>query len=187
MERKIYDTISLFEFVAVSGFSLFSLANKNLYVLSLVAMLVAKQIPEKLLKKLVFKGSKFNIRPSDAANCDMINKGGDASANPGFPSGHSTVALTMLTIFLFEYIRKYKKFDLSTLPIAVYILIFFAIAVPYVRVKSKCHTLEQVMGGAVLGIAVGVFFSTVIDAQWLIKYPEYKKGKETFYGLFWNQ
>jgi membrane-associated phospholipid phosphatase len=188
--RTIYDIISLYEFVAISGLSIFSIGNENLYTLGLLSMLIGKQIPEKLIKKVILNpNNSLNIRPSDAINCNMINQGGFAEKNPGFPSGHSTVAFMLLTIFLYEYIVNYKNNIKNSnlqlkIPVIIILLFLLAIAVPYSRYKSDCHTPIQVISGCVLGIIIGLFYTMVIDKMWLSKYPKYINDKNIFYGLW---
>jgi len=187
--RTIYDVMSLYEFVAISGLTIFSIGNENLYTMGLLSMLIAKQIPEKLIKKVALKDNSLNIRPSNALNCNMINQGGFADKNPGFPSGHSTVAFILLTIFIYEYITNYKSNIQITskshnIPFILIILSIMAIIVPYSRYKTNCHTPIQVISGCLLGIIIGLFYTMIIDKMWLSKYPKYVNDKNTFYGLW---
>ena len=188
--RTIYDIISLYEFVAISGLGIFTIGNENLYTLGLLTMLIGKQLPEKLIKKVVLKDNELNIRPSNALNCNMINQGGFADKNPGFPSGHSTVAFLLLTIFMYEYIVNYKNniknsnLNVNKIPFILLLLILLAILVPYSRYKTGCHTPLQVISGSILGIIIGLIYVLVIDKMWLSKYPKYINDKNIFYGLW---
>jgi len=191
--RTIYDVISLFEFVALSGLTIFGIGNENLYALSLVGMMVAKQIPEKIIKKVVLTGNQINIRPQEAFNCNMINGGGAAFMNAGFPSGHSTVAFMLLTIFLYEYYMHRTNIKITTnnfigseinIPNIIFILLILAVLVPYSRYKSRCHTGYQVIGGCILGIIMGLLYTMVIDRRWLSNYPKFVEDKNRFYSLF---
>jgi membrane-associated phospholipid phosphatase len=183
--RWIYDTISLYEFTMILSLTILGASTKNLYILSIVALLFAKQIPEKLVKYSIRGdfGDELNQRPYDAKNCNMINEGGRAVDRPGFPSGHSTVAYILLTIAVYEWIQQQKGLH-GTPPILIFILLFFALAVPFARVQSHCHTIQQVLGGAILGIVIGLIFCIFIDRKWLAKYPQFSSGKRKFISIF---
>ena len=66
----------------------------------------------------------------------------------------------------------------------IILLFLLAIAVPYSRYKSDCHTPIQVISGCVLGVIIGLFYTMVIDKMWLSKYPKYINDKNIFYGLW---
>jgi hypothetical protein len=62
---------------------------RNTYLLSIGGLLLARQIPEKILKAIA--PNKYNQRPYGAENCNMINGGGSYESVGGVVSGHVTV------------------------------------------------------------------------------------------------
>jgi membrane-associated phospholipid phosphatase len=163
-KRTVYELISLYEFVAVVGIALLSIVLKNRFLAFLFIMLLLKQVPEKIFKFLIFQGRDINNRPKTARDCNMINKGGDASHRSGFPSGHSTVAFFLWAFLVLEFYKQHKGTNTKVpLPPILFIVTLFALLVPMARVKIECHTTPQVLGGAVLGVLWAVLFSYALD------------------------
>ena len=181
MDKKIYEIISMYEFTVTNGFLLTGIIAQNVYLLSLVAMLYGKQIPEKIIKNLILKNHPLNIRPSCAKDCDMINKGGcvgGASGRGGFPSGHSTVASFLFFLYLQEFIARKGHCSKS----ALVITFLFLILLPYARVKLACHTIPQVIGGIVLGCLLALIYFQ-LDVNVFCLNNRYKSDKEKVYNF----
>lgn len=176
MNRTPYEFISLYEFAALFTLLSVSVCTLNVFAAVLASLLILKQIPERMFKSIE---SKCNIRPKSAFDCNMINKGGDASKNPGFPSGHTTVASMLFTIFLLEYLNRRNSTVVMKVPPIVIVTLVFAILVPMARVRLTCHTADQVMGGFILGFIIGVLFEVAIDPL-LLRIPRYSQDKEKF-------
>lgn len=170
--RTVIDVLSLYEFSVYFVLFVLFIATNNIYFVILFLALFSKQIPERILKRFV--SHKYNKRPSDAVNCNMINKGGDASRRGGFPSGHSTVSSFVATylVFLFIMIKKNNRTDHSMQTKITQLMIFallFAIIMPVIRFLNHCHTLPQVLAGFIFGIifAIGfIFFEQYVLLKW---------------------
>lgn len=175
--RGLMEAISLYEFVATVGLAFLAASGLNLYAAMLLVFLVGKQIPERILKDLVFKKQPLNTRPTGAMDCNLINRGGDATSKPGFPSGHTTTASFLFFIQIFQFINTNKNGGLLTLSG------IFAVLVPFARVALRCHTLPQVMGGFILGCLLALLF-LVLENNVFINIPRYVEDKKKFYALF---
>lgn len=179
--RKVFEAISLYDYAVILILFMVALILQNLYVLVLVLALMSKDIPEAILKSIDWK---YNKRPEGAFDCDALNSGGEAVGKPGFPSGHTALAVMLATIFLIEYYRQSKQSQPK--PQALIIAIMFAILVPVSRVQMKCHTIIQVMAGALLGIVLGLIFVLLIDPL-LCRIGRYSDDKVKFYDLVFKK
>lgn len=83
----------------------------------------------------------FSRRPVGAKDCSLINKGGPAGGRPGFPSGHTT---TVAAFWALGYILTKNVWFM-------YLGVAHVVAMGWSRVQLECHTLEQVVAGAVCG------------------------------------
>ena len=175
MKRVSLEIISLYEAIMMLGLLFISLAGKNLFTLIFCIALISKQIPEKILKKLIPFPKKLRERPKGARDCDLLNKGGEFDEKPGFPSGHTTTAWFLFIYTLLEFFRLKKK------GISIYGSIIltglFALLMPIARFGLKCHTIEQVIGGIVLGtLWAGVFYW--FEQEILMESNRYREDKQ---------
>ncbi len=102
----------------------------------------------------------FMARPKGATNCNCLNKGGDASGEPGYPSSHvAIICFILLSIFI-------HGMKTNARPILVGIWGLYAIVQIYFvalsRLKKKCHTKSQVIAGGALGVSCAMLFSVAI-------------------------
>ena len=172
--KTFFDVFSLYEFAAYFIFFVLSVATNNLYFLVLFLALWTKQIPEKFFK-LVISGD-INQRPSNAFNCNMINKGGDASTKSGFPSGHCTISSMIATYLVYVFVSvKDKTIKLRVTQLMI-LSIIFAILMPIVRYMNNCHTNVQVFGGFFNGIIWGIIF-VLFEKYVLDKWSLYVKHR----------
>jgi membrane-associated phospholipid phosphatase len=95
------------------------------------------------LLKLLFSTrlSAFK-RPAEAMNCNSWNSGGKCGGKAGFPSGH-TQSTMFFAIFL--YLITQNKWLL-------FAGLLWTFAVAFSRMRRRCHTLLQVIFGALFGI-----------------------------------
>ena len=168
---SVYKSISLYEFATASVVVLSSLGLRNVYLFLILCMLLTKTIAVKILKKYVFQ---TNGRPPEATNCNVLNKGGPVGGKPGFPSGHTAMAVSLFTFLLIQW---YKR-KTTTIPKVLIVTCLFAILVPIARVGLKCHTVEQVQGGVVFGILWGYLFGFIVDPMLENSLNRYKIDKE---------
>lgn len=151
------EVVSLYEAIMMIGLLFLSVAGKNLFTLIFCIALTSKQIPEKILKKIVPIPEKLRARPKGATDCNLLNKGGEFGEKPGFPSGHTTTAWFLFVYNLLEFFRL-KKQGISIYG-SLIVTGLFALLMPIARFGLKCHTIEQIIGGMVLGtLWAGVFY-----------------------------
>ena len=91
------------------------------------------------LKRLVFTSGKWTRRPSTSESCGFGDVG-----DAGMPSGHAQSSFLFATFW-------------SLLGQESWIILYIhALLVAYQRVYTKCHTVPQVVVGAIIGIVNGI-------------------------------
>jgi dolichyldiphosphatase len=139
----------------------------------------------KLLLKSVFKDKEIPIlgkgeRPQ-TKNCGMIADGSKSSSY-GTPSGHSQFA---------SFFSLYSVLVINDLPIEqavkyVYFVLLglVAIWIMYTRLQFKCHTIQQIIFGALIGgilafIAYKIKKTTMVNKLEQIEIDFHKKHKHS--------
>ena len=80
-------------------------------------------------------------RPEGAKDCNSFCSGGSVEGKPGFPSGH-VATVTLFVLLMGLYTQSYY-----------WLLGFFWIgAMAWSRYEKRCHSVEQVAGGALVGL-----------------------------------
>lgn len=201
--------ISLSELGYLLAFGGIAVIKQNSYAGTFAGMIIAKQVPEKLIKYLgdqhikrcnlrynsygnyvhnCHHGSKkFFLdlvrRPDHAHDCNMINKGGDVSIKKsGLPSGHATVAAFVFVTVLLELLRRKKNNIKIPITLFAYSCVV-ALLIPIARYELKCHTDKQILIGLMWGTILAFIFD-VIDSKYLSKYSRYVNDKKKFYDMF---
>ena len=101
------------------------------------------------------------IRPDGASCCSEFYDCNDLKKNKlstsfGMPSGHSQCAWIFSSYFIYQLLQNKKKNNYIKL-VQSLILIVFAGLMSYSRVYVEgCHTIQQVIVGAILGIIIGI-------------------------------
>jgi membrane-associated phospholipid phosphatase len=173
--KKLYEILSLYEFVALVGIGLLAIISRNLYLASLVIFLAGIHIPEAILKKIT-KDKDISFRPLAAQNCNMLNSGGYAGSLPGFPSGHCMVSGFLGTYTIYEFIRVKNERNINLYELVI-IMFLLSILVPYAQMKNKCHTGPQVSFGFILGIFWAGLY-VLLEKHWLLNYKKYTEDKK---------
>lgn len=93
--------------------------------------------------KKIFIGN-LSVRPRGASNCNLLCDDGNQAGRPGMPSSHSA-GVAFFTGYYFQ---------LTHNPILKLGLIVYAILVMYSRYTKKCHTIAQIIVGAILGMSL---------------------------------
>jgi membrane-associated phospholipid phosphatase len=93
--------------------------------------------------KYIFIG-KLSPRPKGATNCDLLCADGNQEGKPGMPSSHSA-EVAFFSAFYFQQ---------TTNPIIKSILIIYALFVMLSRYIKKCHSINQISVGAILGVSM---------------------------------
>jgi len=89
-------------------------------------------------------------RPIEAQNTNLLNAGGPAGGNPGFPSGHVMTSAFFIHLVVLRKKMKNRQFGFY---IQDYITETIPLFVAYARVAKGAHNIYQVVAGYILGIA----------------------------------
>jgi membrane-associated phospholipid phosphatase len=115
-----------------------------------------------LFKKLYGNKSSYPIlgigeRPNGARHCGSFIYEHDLEGIPtsyGMPSGHSQMA-TLTATFLIMYLLNTFGVNLYNI-ISIGIILFICIGILYSRFHLKCHTIQQIIVGGLMGILYGI-------------------------------
>ena len=83
-------------------------------------------------------------RPKGASGCDLLCNDGLQEGKPGMPSGHSATAAFFAGYYMEE----------TTNPWIIGALVIFAASIMYSRYTKRCHSMEQIVTGGILGYAM---------------------------------
>ena len=84
-------------------------------------------------------------RPQGALNCNLLCNDGKQSGEPGMPSSH-TASIVFFTTYYFDKVS----------PVMKIALIGYSIMIMLSRYLKRCHTINQIGGGALLGFLLGL-------------------------------
>ena len=106
-------------------------------------------------KKIFLLGT--GRRPDGAKNCSpFLETNAKPSNSYGMPSGHSQSAVFFSTYVIMNLINSnvimYEKI------LGGSIFIFLALGIMYSRVYLKCHTVQQVVVGGLIGLGLGFLY-----------------------------
>jgi membrane-associated phospholipid phosphatase len=150
--QYVSQLVSLYELTPL-GLALLGATTQSSYLAILAAATASKQLPEKIMKRMIPFPAYLRDRPSSATDCNLINKGGSYAAKPGFPSGHTTTAWFLFIYFVLQVRRDNVRAILPAMISGV-----FALLVSVARVTLRCHTPVQIYGGIVLGTLWAIAF-----------------------------
>ena len=148
-----------------------------------MVLLLVSNFLNHFLKVLIFKpimGNKnFPIlglgkRPDKAKNCKLFHTN-EISRSYGMPSGHSQISALFSTYLILKIINN-KELHIFYKLLSSLSLFILAIMVMYSRVYwSKCHTIQQVIVGGLIGTLLGYL---------IYKYKEYIFEHDWCYRIF---
>lgn len=93
--------------------------------------------------KFFFIG-KFSPRPQGAKDCDLLCNDGNQSGKPGMPSSHSASVAFFSGFYYQQTNNKIIRFG----------LLIYAGLVMLSRYWKKCHTINQIIVGALMGLSL---------------------------------
>ena len=151
--------------ILIPFFSYFLTNNIDLLMLSVTLILLDK-VFSPFMKHIVFKNlmgaKKYPIigigeRPKGAKDCGLFLTKKDIPARSyGMPSGHSQSALFFSVYTIHEIIN--SSMNQSIKIIGILLLISIGLGIMYSRIYLKCHTIQQVIIGALLGSVLGTLY-----------------------------
>ena len=108
------------------------------------------------LKKVVFKKLQpISQRPKEACACDFFSIKGDVGGKPGLPSTHMAI-VSYFAFYNMMIISKYcsqkNSIMLNSLNIG------FLLLTGWSRYYKKCHNIEQIIAGTLVGSMYSFFF-----------------------------
>jgi membrane-associated phospholipid phosphatase len=83
-------------------------------------------------------------RPQGAKNCNFLCNDGNQSGQPGMPSGHSS-EVAFFSGFYYQQTNN---------PVIKTILVVYAVLIMISRYIKRCHTINQIVAGALLGMSL---------------------------------
>ena len=118
---------------------LYAFTNQTFHLKGWLGLLSTLGLSE-MLKNDFVKGS--NPRPKGARNCNLLCNDGNQEGKPGMPSGHSST-VTFFTSFYYQQ---------TSNPWIKGLLVVYAILVMASRYIKRCHSLQQIGAGSMLGL-----------------------------------
>jgi membrane-associated phospholipid phosphatase len=122
---------------------LYGVTHQPYHKIAFVGTLATNAISECIKHFLIREASP---RPQGAMNCNIMCTNGNQEGKPGMPSSHAAT----IAFFTIYYIRHTSNFYLRAL------LISYAILVMMSRYHKRCHTVPQIIVGALLGGSMGI-------------------------------
>jgi membrane-associated phospholipid phosphatase len=117
---------------------LFAATKNIIHLKAFIGLLATSVISESIKYNLIGEKSP---RPFGATNCNLLCNDGNQAGRPGMPSSHSS----QVSFFASYYSQQ------TTNPWIRAGLFLYAGAVMFSRYKKRCHTIPQIVAGALLG------------------------------------
>ena len=166
--NELFRALPLLSFI-IFGIIYFITKDLNIYNIFIGTLLVNVIIY--ILKNFIFKYIEFflsyynfnNIksilgtfdRPFGAKNCsNFYENETNFSYTKGMPSGHCILA-GYISIYMYHYILNKYKIDKTKHNYILILCILFTFYTMHTRILFGCHTLEQTIIGAIIGIILG--------------------------------
>jgi len=92
-------------------------------------------------------------RPKGATDCNLLCNDGNQEGRPGMPSSHSAE----VAFFAGYY------WDQVENPLARFALVAYALAVMTSRYLKRCHTINQIGGGTLLGLTLSALLRRCVN------------------------
>jgi membrane-associated phospholipid phosphatase len=108
--------------------------------------------------KEVFGSVGWFGRPAGAYGCDAFCLNGPVGGRPGFPSGHMTTVTMFVASLWFRFGDKR----------ILWVGVPWIVAMAWARWFKRCHNLEQIAGGIVVGLVGSVAYTQLVPYTQLI-------------------
>jgi membrane-associated phospholipid phosphatase len=119
-------------------------------ILGLVGLVGTTGLSE-FLKHYVIK--EESPRPSGATDCNLLCNDGNQEGRPGMPSSHSA-EVAFFAGYYWDQVRH---------PILQVALVVYAVLVMTSRYLKRCHTLEQIGAGTLLGLTLSALLKQCVN------------------------
>jgi len=91
-------------------------------------------------------------RPKGAKNCDLLCQDGNQEGRPGMPSTHSANVAYFAGFYIQQTDNIFIKIG----------LVLYAALVMLSRYLKRCHTINQIAVGSLLGLVLSFFSSSLV-------------------------
>lgn len=120
---------------------LYLITNNSIHITALLGVAGTTVLSETLKHQFIKEASP---RPIGASDCNLLCNDGNRSGKPGMPSSHSAQA----AFFSGYYIQLTDNIFIKL------ILIVYAISIMISRYIKRCHSIEQIIVGGILGLSL---------------------------------
>jgi len=163
------DIVRIYEVIILVSSLLWGVVLGDVRGLVLVLGMILNHSINKFLKdssRSIFgEKSAFGKRPKGAINCGLFidpDNPKRPSSSYGFPSGHSQMSAFISTVVIMYLLNQDKDKsgkNKKTVPWSSYLIMaIIPLISMYMRVHLGCHTVGQVIGGALIGVVIGYVF-----------------------------
>lgn len=135
LQDWISSSVALFYIIPLI---LYLFTNQTFHLKGWLGLLSTLGLSEMLKNDFV---KESNPRPKGARNCNLLCNDGNQEGKPGMPSGHSST-VTFFTSFYYQQ---------TSNPWIKGFLVVYAILVMASRYIKRCHSLQQIGAGSMLG------------------------------------
>ena len=146
---------------------LFIITHLDVYLLLSILITVGEAI-NKVLKHYIFKPIMkdkylpilgYGRRPINSKNPAQF---GNINNPPykgsyGMPSGHYQTTITFAVFLIMALFDYHSNLSNSMLYFITFIIIIYSLLVLWSRIYLKCHTIQQVIIGSIIGITLGYY------------------------------
>lgn len=167
MTKKLFSYVDGFAraypIIIITQAVLNGLLNNDSHSIYLSAILLGTDIFNHIIKNFLFKplmkDKMFPVlgmgkRPQ-SKNCGLF-KNGTYSSSYGMPSGHAQIAWVFSTYWIQKILNNSTISSIHK-GLLVLLLVLLALLIGYSRIYwAKCHTIQQVIVGSIIGIGFGV-------------------------------
>jgi membrane-associated phospholipid phosphatase len=125
----------------IAPFAFYYITNNGYHIKILLGLVGTTVLSETIKYKVI---GDLSPRPTGAKNCNFLCTDGKQSGAPGMPSSHSAE----VAFFSGAY---YQLTDSTFLKTCI---VIYAALVMYSRHIKRCHTINQIVAGALLGLSL---------------------------------
>ncbi len=131
-------------FIYIIPFTLYIFTGNYIHLKAFLGVIGTTIISESL--KFFFIG-ETSPRPKGAKDCNLLCNDGNQSGKPGMPSSHSASTAFFTGFYLQQTDNKFIRG----------ILLIYTGLVMLSRYLKSCHTISQILVGAILGVSLSWF------------------------------
>ena len=125
--------------IYILPFILYIINHQWIHLIAVAGALGTASFSE-FIKYALIKGA--SPRPHGASDCNLWCNDGKQEGKPGMPSGHSST-VTFFSAFYYQQ---------TTNPWIRALLIVYALVIMWSRYEKKCHSVNQIVSGSLLGL-----------------------------------